>query len=388
MKAPLPIRLLILVVCASAALTMVWRVLNRPDYKAALIRDLAVRANSGDPTAIADLREFGPNAVPGLVDLLGYRDPFWRRQAWALAPRLPNRLGRALLARAGPMDASRMRAVGAKSLGVLGAQAEGAVTALVQLLRDPEPYVAMEAATALGRIGKPSVPGLIEALTNKTAGARQAAAYALGEIGSEAETAVPDLIAGLDDRDPAVRSTTAYSLGRIGYPSLAALSNVIDHADAKAREMALEEFLRFYRALRSMVPPLIKMAHADEAGSRCHALAALGAIRAADDATINTLISSLQDPVAEVRLAAIKALSLIIWRAQPAVTGLAKCLHDPSVPVREWAAKILGAIGPAARPALDELRDSMEDTEASVRAAAREAVEKIQPNERAGELSR
>jgi HEAT repeat protein len=175
-----------------------------------------------------------------------------------------------------------------------------------------------------------------------------------------------------------VRSSTAYSLTLIGTPAATALSNVIDHADSNAREVAVTEFIRLYRTLRSMTPPLNKMAHAQEAGSRRQAIEALGAIRAADDTSIDTFIVALQDPADEVRLAAVKALAMVSWRAQAAIGELTKCLRDSSAPVRLWAAKTLGAIGPTARPALDELRRCLRDNDPSLSGAALEAIQKVE----------
>ena len=155
------------------------------------------------------------------------------------------------------------------------------------------------------------------------------------------------------------------------------MSNIIDHADAPSRDAAVNEFLRFSRALRRMVPPLIKMAKADDGPSRVRALQALGAIRSANDATIQTFSNALEDPVVEVRLAAVNGLCLVPWRAPVALPGLCKCLGDPSLAVRERAATVLGSFGPAARPALEALGRCAHENEGPVGAAARQAMEKI-----------
>ena len=352
------------------------------------VKILATQAAAGDTNAVAALRVQGSNAVPGLVKLLRWRDPGLLSMAWKIGPRLPASMSSALLSRTGPLDAARVRLAAVNALGLLGAQGEGAVPALLEELRNPESYEAMAAATALSRIGQASVPGLTRALSDKDPVVRHAAAYGLGEIGPNAEQSVPDLIQNLADADPSVRSSTAYSLMMIGYPSVAELSNLIDHADQNAREAAVTEFIRFYRSLLGVTRPLIKMAHAEPAASRRQALQALGAIRAADDATINTFIGALSDPVVEVRLTGLKALTLVAWRAQAAVGGLRKCLQDPSPAVREWAARVLGAIGPSARAAVGDLRLCFLDNEPAVRDAAHEALARIEPGEGASPVTR
>ncbi len=388
MKKPLVIRALVIGFCASALLVLVWSNWSPTAQPGSSVKRLAIKAASGDPAAMVALKALGTKAVPGLVDLMGYQDPFWRRMAWKSVPKLPKWLGQTLLARMEPTNAPRTRVAGAKGLALLGPQAEEAVPALVRVLHDPEPYIAAEAGTALARIGKASVPALTMALTDKTSLVRHTAAYALGEIGPDAEPALPDLIEILQDSDPTVRFSTAYSLALIGVPAIAAISNVIDHADADARELALRQLIRFFHALRSVTPPLNKMAHALEPASRRRALEALMAVRAVDDMTVRTFIDSLEDPDAEVRLAAVNALGLVPWRAQSAVGGLAKCLRDPSVVVRERAARALGGIGPPARPALLDLEASLHDNDNSVRAAAQVAVQKIHEDEPAKDLSR
>lgn len=381
MKKAWPVRLLGAGVCAMAGLLLLWwgfRPLTSPPGS---LRVLALKAAAGDPKAVSALQDLGSNAVPGLVQLLAYQEPFLRRQTRALASKLPRGCARALWPWVGPLEVSSVRVAGAKGLALLHSQADGAVPALLEVLHDPEPYVAMEAATALGRIGRASVPGLTRALGDKGPVVRHAAAYALGEIGPGAGAALPELIAALEDPDSQVRSSTAYTLTLIGYPAMTTLSNVIERADGRASGAAIKELILFYRSLLSMTAPLRKLAHAHNSVSRCQALDALGAIRAADEATIRTFIEAMQDSEVEVRLTALRALSQVIWRGGPAIGALRNCLRDPSASVRAWSAKDLGAIGPPARAALKDLTYALQDDEPAVRAAARQAMEEIEPKE-------
>jgi len=378
-KSSLPRRLLIALACVITVLVIGWWSWHSSGEAPGSIRALAMKAAGGDPQSVSQLKALGSNAVPGLVEVLEDQDSNWRGQVWTLAPKLlPRRMARALLAKVRSPDSSAVRAAGAKALALLGAQAEAAVPNLLLTLHDREPYIALEAAAALAQIGKPSIPGLTIALSDTNAVVRHAAAYGLGEIGLAAEPAVPELIEALQDPDPTVRSSTAYSLAIIGFPSLLALSNVIDHADADARAVAVKEFFRFYRSLRLMTPALNKMAHAQDAASRRLAIEALGSLRAADEASLNTLILSLKDPVEEVRLAALRSLNLVPGHAEAFLAALKGCLQDRSPAVRAWAAKDLGAMGPSARSLLDDLAGALRDSEPDVRAAARQAMEKIQ----------
>ena len=343
------------------------------------IADLTLKAAAGDTNASAVLQGLGPDALPALGQLCNYRDG-WRRLAWKVAPRLPRRVARSFLARVGPLRDESIRVAAARTLGGFGSKAELAVPALLKAMHDPQSYVAMEAAAALARIGSGALPGLISALNETNGLVRHAAAYGLGEMGPRAEEAVPSLIGRLGDTDQEVRSSSASSLLLIGYPSIAAMSNIVDHGDASSREAAVVEFLRFYRSLRSMVPPLIKMAHAEEPEVRRGAIAALGVMRSADNDTIHNFKAACHDPALEVRLAAVSALSLVPSRASEAVAELTDCLKDPSPELGISAARLLGTIGPAARSALPQLKQCYAASQGPFRTAVQAAIEKITPD--------
>jgi hypothetical protein len=69
---------------------------------------------------------------------------------------------------------------------------------------------------ALGRIGAPAVPALVQVLENGDGATRLKVVETLGRMGEDAKEAVPALIRLLDDADPDVRKAATRSLGRIG----------------------------------------------------------------------------------------------------------------------------------------------------------------------------
>ncbi|MBI2825209.1 MAG: HEAT repeat domain-containing protein [Planctomycetia bacterium] len=92
------------------------------------------------------------------------------------------------------------------------------------------------AVDALARIGQPSVPVLIDALSDADAEVRVHAARALARMGDAGKEAVPVLIARLEDPDEGVRQAAARALGQMG-PAAAdavpALIAIIKSHDAK-----------------------------------------------------------------------------------------------------------------------------------------------------------
>jgi hypothetical protein len=80
---------------------------------------------------------------------------------------------------------------------------------------------------ALGRIGAPAVPMLVEALRSPDAAIRLRAVEVLGRMGGEAVNAVPALIPLLDDTNPDVRRSAARTLGLIGPAAKDAVPSLI-----------------------------------------------------------------------------------------------------------------------------------------------------------------
>lgn len=83
------------------------------------------------------------------------------------------------------------------------------------------------AADALGRIGQPAVPALIEQLRNPDLRMRRQAAEILARIGPEAELAVPALLQALNDPDPDLRKSAIRAIGQIGPAAAPAIPSLI-----------------------------------------------------------------------------------------------------------------------------------------------------------------
>src|SRR6266540_464814 len=92
------------------------------------------------------------------------------------------------------------------------------------------------AAVALGRIGKPATPALIEALSDADSRVRQYSMLALSYMGPVAAPSVPYLIRSFEKADNENLGYAAEALGRIGPPSAAAAVSVLI-AGLKHREV-------------------------------------------------------------------------------------------------------------------------------------------------------
>jgi hypothetical protein len=188
-------------------------------YDGKTIRSWAMLVAAPDPKVRDEVRsEFkrlGSNAVPVLSQMVQEKDPVFRTGIWLTAPRLPASLRRLVLRNVSWTNAVQVRVAAARSLAIVGPQASAAIPALDHALHDRDLLVRLEAANALGCIGRESVPVLMRGLEENDSGTRHAAAYGLGVVGLEAQPAIPLLTQALQDQDQQVRSSAAYSLSVI-----------------------------------------------------------------------------------------------------------------------------------------------------------------------------
>ena len=109
------------------------------------------------------------------------------------------------------------RYLAAKALGQIGDEAEAAVPALLEALRDNDMFLRAGVTGALIKIGPPAAPGLTKALFDPKSAVKRAACKALGKIGSE--RAVPALKFSLRDGNDGVRKLAREALERIDSPA-------------------------------------------------------------------------------------------------------------------------------------------------------------------------
>jgi hypothetical protein len=159
-------------------------------------------------------REVDVTTVPVLRSALADSDACVRRLAAPLLGRVRHASATdAMLATLGSADAG-VRATAALALG-FGEDVRGAGALEERLRQDSAPRVRATAAWALGEMERPeSAQALIDALKDQEPLVRQSAARALGEI--ENAAAIPALTDLLkSDRDAGVRQAAAYALGEI-----------------------------------------------------------------------------------------------------------------------------------------------------------------------------
>jgi HEAT repeat protein len=377
------VALTVVALCALVGLLLGHRTSSLYYYQGKSLVDWSVQAHLGNAEAKAALKSMGTAAVPGLVTLLHAREPWLKTQFVVLYNHLPARFSTQLFGTLAMPNYQRIRWAAAEGLGTIGPDAKEAIPALGRILQDRDQLFGFIAAHSLVEIGKGSGPELVAAIKDASPRMRETVVLGLARTGTEAQSVAVALAEMLNDTNFNVRNSASNGLQRLGSVAVPALTPIIEHGSPEARSTATQLLLQANMSLWAAARPLAKMAQADDPVSRQQAIEALGALRALTPVPFRALTNALNDPVPEVRLAAVKALrnyATFTIYARRATESLPRCLHDDSPKVREEAARTLGYMGPTAESATPELNALLEDREEAVRNAAKEALGRIQPN--------
>jgi len=257
------------------------------------------------------------------------------------------------------------RATAARTLGNI--RDPRAVEPLSLLLKDSDTHVRLAAVQALGEIADPrAAEPLLEYLERcwndlHSTGA-DAAATALVKIG---KPSVSLLVAALHHRFPAVRRTAAEALGRIGDPR-AVEPLIIALEDAQVVDYAAKALAKIPdpRALQPLIAALRKK-------RRCSAAEALVAID--DPRGVEAVVDALKQDHHNLRACAAKALSKT--KDPRAVEALIIAIDDKDLTVRAQAIESLGQIKDPG--AVDALIAVLRDEEEWLRHTAIQALANI-----------
>jgi HEAT repeat protein len=253
-------------------------------------------------------------------------------------------------------------------LGVLqaiGPPAEPAVPVMIRFLSTPTeptpkgdkpvgPRVRVAAIGALRAVGpgaRAAVPKLVSMLReDRSAGMRAQVAKALGDV-APAKEALPPLREALKDKDAGVRLAAAATLIRLTGETKGNLRHLL----APLRKPRRDNWYERYEAAQALL----------ELGP------------AATRKAIPDLRAALTDDHLWVRVFAAQALGQLGEEARAAVPDLIGLLKDDDPHVRKAAVIALGQIGPAAAEAVGPLRRLREDKHEGIDRAVAEALRKV-----------
>lgn len=288
-----------------------------------------------------------------------------------------------------------------------------AVSLLLTVLKDTNPFVRERAAWTLTLVGQGSATALdelIAALDDDEPHVRHTVAWALSRVGQGTVKAIRALLAVLQDSSRHVKTVLEGTLSTLGIVSPEALSLLLTELDDEksnirsaaawalgmANQEAVEIEQRLITALqdkdetvRSAVRDVLSMGKGRPEASislyltalededsfvRLVAASVLGRFGRHSVNVVQKLIALLKDPVSSVRAAAAAALGTTEQTSDDVIQGLLAALEDENSLVRSAAAGALGGAGKASVAVVKRLIDVLDDPDESVRSAAAQAL--------------
>lgn len=304
----------VVVVCVIAGLLLMRP--SRPGlvYKGKSVEEWSVQLyvsqdEGARNVASVALKELGPKAVPDVIRMLRRKDPFIRRQVWAIAAKLPPQFRKGVASNVKPQRAGLVHIAGMRAVVAIGPEAVSTISELNRILLGKDLQETWEAGYALGALGPEAVRVLIAALQSQYPVVMQAAMAGLKQIGPAAGQAVPSMIEKLGHHDPAVRMWAVSALSGIGQPAVPQLLQTVEHGTGEVRRGAAQALTSIFPSRRKFSPVLLQMIKDEEPASRMQAIVSLTTINAPDEATIAAMTDALQDRDVNVRQAATNALA-------------------------------------------------------------------------------
>ncbi len=249
-----------------------------------------------------------------------------------------------------------LRQVTCTTLGEIGDRRS--IVSLMNTLKDPVEDVALAAAYALARIGKPALPSLLKQMIGRKKNIY--AELALKEMGTEAQEI---LIGLLKHSDPRIKKTAAKVLDILEWEP--------DDDDAGAAYwIAKQNWDKGAELGEKAVQPLLDILNDSELWNRMEAAKRLGKI--GDKKAVDSLILLLSDKYWNVRAAAAEAL---VKLGRDAVEALINAMLTGHKDIFDVISNILGEIGDPR--AIQPLQYLLRDQRPFVREAAASALKKL-----------
>ncbi len=261
-------------------------------------------------------------------------------------------------------DSTRLNA--ALALGKLG---KPAVEPVAALLRDRDADTRYYAVWALGLIG-PDARGhtadVVKLLADKNEQVRRKAAIALERIAEKPEDALPQLVKAMSDDSPEVRAAAADAAAWFGGRAVPFLLGALKSSEGRVRGAAAHALGGIGPEAAEALPALSALLRDDDARIVTEAVEALGKL---GNVSLPVLAQALASDSRLVRRRAVEAIAQV--GGDDAVTILVGGLKVAAPDVRHAAARQLGllrAVSPEAVLALADVLTKDEDGEARYQA--------------------
>ncbi|MGF1490428.1 MAG: HEAT repeat domain-containing protein [Prochloraceae cyanobacterium] len=247
---------------------------------------------------------------------------------------------------------------------------------MIECFGDARGMVRLGFAEALGKIGKPAVPFLLDALANHdNVVVRRAAAKTLTLIADP--IAVPNLIHALIvDEDTVVKGSAIGALAQIGEPAASPLLEILTSKESPESTKGHAAWALAF--IGSAAKKQLYQAYdSDSEEVRAAVVGAIAKVaeEQREEKAFNLLINSLQDPAENVRSEAAAVLGNLAYK--PAISHLIPLLEHPEAETRKAAALSLMKIGD--RSVIDALEIALnKETETRIQPLIKLAISQLQ----------
>ena len=247
---------------------------------------------------------------------------------------------------------------------------------MVESLGDSRGMVRLGFAEALGEIGEPATPFLLESLAHHpNPVVRRACAKTLTLIADP--TAIPTLInALLNDDDTVVKGSSVGALAKMGEAAVPPLLEILGSPEypESAKGHAAWALAFIGAEAKELLYTTITSDLAEVRSAVVGAIAKV-AQEQPEDRAFNLLLDALSDPTEMVRSEAAAALGQLAY--QPAIPNLVQLLHHADWESRKAAALALMKIGD--HTALEPLQTALtQESEAAVQQVLKLAISQIE----------
>ncbi|MBK8576624.1 MAG: HEAT repeat domain-containing protein [Elusimicrobia bacterium] len=251
---------------------------------------------------------------------------------------------------------SWVRCRSASALGLMPSDAGSVIPALVEALHDRDFCVSEKAAIALGAVGEPAVPPLLEALKSNSASARKGAAQALGYMSPDVQKKVGEaLLPSLMTKDEFVRGEAAMRIthmGKIGIPVFLA---ALKEDDVDLRQRAVDGLGEIGIPTPEVVYALIALFKDPQKTLRLKGAVVLGRFGQRDSSVYQKVAPNLASKDKDVLLGTLRALGDMGGVAEPSLPQIVFLLEEsPDPDLRNEAAESLINMGTTASMAAAE----------------------------------
>ncbi len=343
--------------------------------KPALLEALKAEDNGlriGAAKALGAMTE--KDAIPGLIENLGYGDEAVRNEAVEALGLIGKPAVTPLAESLGSQDA-KIRGGSARALASVGRDSAPVAPKILERLaaeKDVQAQVAM--LSSLPKVGLPAatvVPPLVAMVQSDQEPLRTAAVNAILMVRPADKTVVPAVAALL--KNPAHTDRATYLLGRFGTDAKAVVPELIAMAAKTGNPSAtLTEALAQIGApaIPALLVQLEKTKPADL--GRTHWIVQV--LKSIGISGLQELQDGLKSPNATVRLASLGVISELGIDAREARADILKLAGDPEPLVRAAFLGAAVALDASPRQTLEKLEAAMKDKEPVVRAAAADAA--------------